>query len=190
LPYFTVARYSERWLFKSPEGRPFFSIGLNHVDSATLRYPENIQLWCEKYGNSQQRWLQEAVAPDLRAWGFNTLGWGQEVIIRGKTIHRHSRNFTPEEYQWLGLPYYLRNRVGRPASAMSSSRSSARASSAPRPRRMPRRRCGRRGSQRLRRSEKTKLTLGVECVTFLPSELLGFDPSLGQGRGEEAGVTT
>lgn len=105
MPYFTVANYSDRWFFRSPEGRPFFSMGLNHVDSATLRYPENIHLWREKYGNSQQRWLQQAVAPDLRAWGFNTLGWGQDVIIRGKAIHRHSRNFTPEEYQWLGLPY-------------------------------------------------------------------------------------
>ena len=33
------------------------------------------------------------------------MGWCQEVIIRGETIHRHSRNFAFEEYQWLGVPY-------------------------------------------------------------------------------------
>ena len=52
-----------------------------------------------------ERWLKESVAPDLRAWGFNSVGWTQEVVTRGLTNHRHSRAFTFEEYQWLGLPY-------------------------------------------------------------------------------------
>jgi hypothetical protein len=52
-----------------------------------------------------ERWWKEAVAPDLRAWGFNSVGWTQEVVTRGLTNHRHSRAFTFEEYQWLGLPY-------------------------------------------------------------------------------------
>ena len=43
--------------------------------------------------------------PDLHAWGFNSVGWTQEVVTRGLTNHRHSRAFTFEEYQWLGLPY-------------------------------------------------------------------------------------
>jgi hypothetical protein len=45
------------------------------------------------------------VAPDLKAWGFNSIGWTQEVVIRGPLIHRHSPVFTYEEYQWAGLPY-------------------------------------------------------------------------------------
>ena len=52
-----------------------------------------------------ERWLKEAVATDLRAWGFNSVGWTQEVVTRGLTNHRHSRAFTFEEYQWLDMPY-------------------------------------------------------------------------------------
>ena len=103
--YFSVAQLGDHWWLLTPERRPFFSIGFNHIDSAPLRYPETVHIWREKYGNSQERWLREAVAADLRAWGFNSVGWTQEVVVRGDTIHRHSPPFTFEEYQWLGLPY-------------------------------------------------------------------------------------
>lgn len=103
--FFTLARRRGRWWFITPEGEPFFSIALNHIDPSPLRYVANGDLWPRKYGNSMERWLKEAVAPDLRAWGFNSVGWTQEVVTRGLTNHRHSRAFTFEEYQWLGLPY-------------------------------------------------------------------------------------
>jgi len=103
--FFTLARRGGRWWFVTPEGAPFFSIALNHIDPSPLRYTANGDLWARKYGNSMERWLKEAVAPDLRAWGFNSVGWTQEVVTRGPTNHRHSRAFTFEEYQWLGLPY-------------------------------------------------------------------------------------
>ena len=103
--YFTTGVRNDRWWFITPEGEPFFSIGMNHIDSATLRQAENIHIWRDKYGNDQKRWIQEAVVPDLKAWGFNTIGWAQEVVIRGYAIHRHSRSFTPEEYRWTGMPY-------------------------------------------------------------------------------------
>lgn len=102
---FTLGERGGRWWLMTPEGRPFFSIGLNHIDPSPLRFTSNGDLWQRKYGNSMQRWLQEAVGPDLRAWGFNCVGWAQEVVTRGETNHRHSRAFTLEEYQWLGLPY-------------------------------------------------------------------------------------
>jgi len=103
--FFTVGQRGSRWWFITPAGEPFFSIGLNHIDPSPLRFAENGDLWQRKYGNSMERWLKEAVAPDLRAWGFNSVGWTQEVVTRGPTNHRHSRAFTFEEYQWLGLPY-------------------------------------------------------------------------------------
>jgi hypothetical protein len=102
---FTIDQRSGHWWLITPEGEPFFSLGMNHIDSATLRTPECLPLWRERYGNDQRRWLEERVAPDLVDWGFNTVGWTQEVVIRGQAIHRHSRRFTYEEYQWLGLPY-------------------------------------------------------------------------------------
>jgi len=103
--YFTVGQRNGRWWLITPEGKPFFSIGLNHIDPSPLRYMANGDLWERKYGNSMERWLKESVASDLRAWGFNSVGWTQEVVTRGPTNHRHSRAFTFEEYQWLGLPY-------------------------------------------------------------------------------------
>ena len=103
--FFTVAQRGGRWWLLTPEGKPFFSLGLNHIDSSPLRYAETGDLWQKKYGNSTKRWLEEAVRRDLLDWGFNSVGWTQEVVIRGETIHRHSPSFTLEEYQWLGLPY-------------------------------------------------------------------------------------
>ena len=92
-------------MLADPSGEPFFSIAMNHIDSATLRYSENIDIWRETFGNNKKRWLQYQVNPDLYSWGFNSVGWVQEVVTRGATNHRHSRNFTFEEYQWLDMPY-------------------------------------------------------------------------------------
>jgi len=102
--FFTVGQRNGRWWFITPEGRPFFSIGLNHIDSATLRYKENAHLWRDKYANSMEKWLKQ-VRSDLIEWKFNTVGWVQEVVTRDDQNHRHSRNFTFEEYQWLNMPY-------------------------------------------------------------------------------------
>lgn len=103
--FFTLAQRKGRWWLITPEGKPFFSIALNHIDPSPLRYTANGDLWSRKYGNSMERWLKESVATDLHDWGFNSVGWTQEVVTRGLTNHRHSRTFTFEEYQWLGLPY-------------------------------------------------------------------------------------
>lgn len=103
--FFSLGQRGGRWWLIAPDGSPFFSIGLNHIDPSPLRYLSNGDLWERKYGNSMERWLEDAVAPDLRAWGFNCVGWTQEVVTRGLTNHRHSRAFTYEEYQWLGMPY-------------------------------------------------------------------------------------
>ena len=103
--FFTLDHRDGRWWLLDPQGERFFTLGLNHVDPATIRYPENLHLWRDRYGNSMRRWLSESVAPNLKDWGFNSLGWNQEVITRGDTNHRHSRHFTRAEYGWLGMPY-------------------------------------------------------------------------------------
>lgn len=103
--FFRIEKVGNRWWLVRPNGDKYFSLGLNHIDPATLRYPENIHIWREKYGNSMERWLKDSVAPNLQDWGFNCIGWNQEVITSGLDNHRHSRHFTYEEYQWLGMPY-------------------------------------------------------------------------------------
>jgi hypothetical protein len=104
-PAFRLAAVDGRWWLIDAKGQRFFSRGLNHIDPSPLRQPSAGDLWQTKYGNSMERWLKEAVAPDLRQWGFNSVGWTQEVVSRGLSNHRHSRPFTYEEYQWLGMPY-------------------------------------------------------------------------------------
>ena len=100
--FFTLAKLGERWILLTPERQPFFSVGLNHIDSSPLRYPENLTRWKQKYDNNSIKWICESVSPDLKAWGFNTVGWVQDVTI---LKHAHSPSFTLEEYRALSMPY-------------------------------------------------------------------------------------
>ncbi len=100
--FFTLEQGPHRWWLLTPDRRPFFSLGLNHIDPASLRYPENLHIWKEKYGGSTTRWIRESVVPNLKSWGFNTVGWVQEVTVRK---WRHSRPFTNDEYRALDMPY-------------------------------------------------------------------------------------
>ena len=100
--FFTLGSRNNHWWLITPDGRPFFSIGLNHIDPASMRYPENLHIWNEKYDKKVTKWLKESVAKNLADWGFNTVGWVQEVTVRN---WRHSRSFTYEEYQAMDMPY-------------------------------------------------------------------------------------
>ncbi len=100
--FFTLGRRDGHWWLITPDGEPFFSLGLNHIDPASLRYPENIHIWRDAYGGSTTRWIRESVAPNLEKWGFNTVGWVQEVTVRK---WRHSRPFTNDEYRALSMPF-------------------------------------------------------------------------------------
>ena len=75
--FFTLGHRKDHWWLITPDGEPFFKMGINHIDPASLRYPENIAIWRKKYGGSTIRWIKESVAPNLKAWGFNTVGWVQ-----------------------------------------------------------------------------------------------------------------
>ncbi|MEM8736119.1 MAG: agarase, partial [Planctomycetota bacterium] len=104
--FFTLDQRNDRWWLIDPEGKPFFTMGMNHIDPASMRYPENIEIWRKKYGGSTIRWIQESVTPNLKAWGFNTVGWVQEVTVRGEgKAWQHSRAFTIDEYRALDMPY-------------------------------------------------------------------------------------
>ena len=77
--FFAVDIRKDHWWLITPDGEPFFTIGLNHIDPASLRYPENIHIWRDKYQGSTMKWLRDSVAKNLKEWGFNTVGWEQEV---------------------------------------------------------------------------------------------------------------
>ncbi len=100
--FFTLGQKDGHWWLIDPQGNPFFTMGLNHIDPASLRYPENIHIWRDKYDGSALKWIKESVTPNLKEWGFNTVGWVQEVTVRK---WRHSRPFTVDEYKALQMPY-------------------------------------------------------------------------------------
>ena len=104
LGFFSVMQQRGRHWLSDPPGNPFWSIGMNHVDPATLRYADSGKVWSAEFGNSMERWLQ-TVEADLTGWGFNTLGWNQELVMWNDQNRSHSRSFTFEEYQWLNMPY-------------------------------------------------------------------------------------
>jgi hypothetical protein len=103
--FFRLTQAAGRTWLADPQGRLFFSVGLNHIDPSPLRFAERGRLWQERYRNSNEIWLKTKVRPDLVKWGFNSVGWVQEMASNGITDHKQSRNFIFEEYQWLGLPY-------------------------------------------------------------------------------------
>ena len=100
--FFRLGQRKDHWWLITPAENPFFTLGLNHIDPASMRYPENIDIWREKYDGSTTKWLRESVAKNLKKWGFNSVGWEQEVTVRQ---WRHSRSFTHEEYRALNMPY-------------------------------------------------------------------------------------
>ncbi len=79
--FFSLGERKDHWWLTTPEGKPFFTMGINHIDPASLRYPENVHIWKNKYGGSSIQWIEESVAPNLKSWGFNTVGWVQEVTV-------------------------------------------------------------------------------------------------------------
>ena len=100
--FFTLGQQDARWWLITPGGQRFFTLGLNHIDPATMRYVENIQIWRNKYRSSTQAWITESVVPNLKQWGFNSVGWTQEVTIRN---YPHSSGFSAADYKTLDMPY-------------------------------------------------------------------------------------
>ncbi|MEM9721584.1 MAG: agarase [Bacteroidota bacterium] len=100
--FFTLGEVDGHVFFITPQGEPFFSLGINHIDPASSRYPENLHMWEEKYNGSTIEWLKKSVKPNLEKWGFNTMGWEQEVTVKK---WQHSRSFTVDELKALDMPY-------------------------------------------------------------------------------------
>ena len=57
--FFRLQEINGRWWFITPDGEKFWSLGINHFDSATLRYEESGNIWEVKYENSMKKWLKQ-----------------------------------------------------------------------------------------------------------------------------------
>lgn len=122
--YFRVDRICDNWWLIDPDGAAFISIGLNHLSSFGMRAPENIETFIAKY-RTEEGWIRNGLVPDLKDWGFNTIGWTQEIAFRyaphdplkkidtidsrrqwGERIAlAHDRSWEHERYVWAGMPY-------------------------------------------------------------------------------------
>ncbi|TFB91445.1 agarase [Cryobacterium sp. HLT2-28] len=118
--FFTVAQSATgSWSFIDPEGKPFVSLGVNHIDDSDLRYPHNVDVWNERYG-SRQRWEQGVVA-DLQSLNFNTIGWTSQYISGGwgealdwfgdPVDLGHSYPWPDRDLLEAGMPYVVQLRV-------------------------------------------------------------------------------
>ena len=107
--FFRVEQIDGRWWFITPEGNGFISMGMNHFDLAALKHKDNIHIFRNRYGGSNDRYIVEGVAKPLREWGFNTIGWTQESVsgrwLDPKTLLQHSHEWSPQQLQLTGLPF-------------------------------------------------------------------------------------
>ncbi|MFD9734654.1 agarase [Umezawaea sp. NPDC059074] len=114
---FDVGR-DDRWRLRTPDGDPFLSIGVVHADDTNLRYPHNSAVFADRYGSSRRRWIAEGLVPDLRSWGFTTIGWTSEYVSgTGLAVHGrrvdigHSEGLSGDDLASAGVPYTLSLRV-------------------------------------------------------------------------------
>jgi hypothetical protein len=107
--FFDVREIDGRWWFVSPEGNAFFSVGMNHLDLAALKHADNIHIFQNRYAGSTERFIREGISAPLRAWGFNTIGWTQELVggtwgVPGTAL-RHSPEWDLSQLRRAGLPF-------------------------------------------------------------------------------------
>ena len=83
--FFQVAQVGERWLLITPDGEPFYSVGVNHVTANNNTDMETgICPYCEAVDSSyesREAWA-EATSARLDSWGFNTIGaWSDDQLF-------------------------------------------------------------------------------------------------------------
>jgi hypothetical protein len=107
--HFRVEKTDGRWWFVTPDGNAFLSLGVNHMDLAALKYPDNGYIFRQRYGGDTDRFIREGIAEPLRQWGFNTVSWTQELVggvwMKPGSILRHSNEWTQRQFHVAGLPY-------------------------------------------------------------------------------------
>ncbi|MCC6355967.1 MAG: hypothetical protein IT577_18925 [Verrucomicrobiae bacterium] len=86
--FVSVEKDAGVWWFKSPDGKPFVSLGANHVEAVYWQSPNNRQFVADMYGPelispegnvregtpAAAKWGRR-VAQNFAAWGLNTLGF-------------------------------------------------------------------------------------------------------------------
>ncbi|MHC4143808.1 MAG: hypothetical protein ACYSUD_03415 [Planctomycetota bacterium] len=89
--FFRVEKLGGRWWFITPAGHGLISAGVNHVD----------------YKGDYSHDFVRFVVKNLKDWGFNTIGWSQEVMQNSGPAGNmvHSPGWGPEQYAAARMPY-------------------------------------------------------------------------------------
>ena len=83
--FFQVAKVGERWWLVTPEGKLFYSVGVNDVDPrGDTDKQSGICPYCEavdRIYDSPEAWAETTVQR-LESWGFNTAGaWSEDELL-------------------------------------------------------------------------------------------------------------
>jgi hypothetical protein len=83
--FFQVAEVGQRWLLITPDGEPFYSVGVNHVTANNNTDKETgVCPYCEAVDSAyenREAWA-EGTAERLASWGFNTIGaWSDDQLF-------------------------------------------------------------------------------------------------------------
>ncbi|MGB0184534.1 MAG: hypothetical protein ACPF9Q_03805, partial [Opitutales bacterium] len=78
---FRLDKIGARHVLLDPEGEPFFTLGINHINA--VQETAEPDIFAEAYGGDWSRY-SEAAAEDLQGWHYNTAGYGspQEIYPR------------------------------------------------------------------------------------------------------------
>lgn len=115
--FFTVQAHEGRWWFVTPDGLPFYSIGINacnpngSVDAST---GENRYKAAVENNYPGETWAQKAdswaaaTADRLKSWGFNTVGAWSDWNRLGKTMpYTVILNISGVDWQVGDIPDYF-----------------------------------------------------------------------------------
>ena len=106
-PPFTIEQRSSAWWLVSPEGRPFFSLGVCVVTPGAAREsfdPENPGYAAWQHYASPDLWA-EATLRRLKAWRFTTIGgWSDLSVLRRPG----------EQDRWLTPVLHIGSTAGAP----------------------------------------------------------------------------
>jgi hypothetical protein len=87
--FFHAAQAGGRWWIVTPDGKPFFSLGVNHVTAASDTDRKTGQCpYCEAVAKdypSTDAWADASVQR-LESWGFNTIGAWSDTDTLGKQM--------------------------------------------------------------------------------------------------------
>ena len=107
--FFRVDALGGRWWFVTPDGHAFISIGVNHFDLSALKYSDNVHIFRDRYGSSDEQYIKKGIVEPLREWGFNTIGWTEDQVSGEWMDPERPMRLCPEwhyhHYKTAQMPY-------------------------------------------------------------------------------------